>query len=281
MKFLKLIERLEDLMLAGLGVPLTPWTVVNGDRLIPLLDKIREQLPEEIREANRLMTQREQMLEDARRQSVHILHDAREQAESLLSESSLMAAVQQEAQRIRQQIMADSEALRVQAEQEAQQIIQEAQLKAEQVQAQAFSWADQMLSQLSGVIAEQSQMVSAQQSAFNRQASEQLASLNSLLSTPLASPQAYPQANHTSQKMPRKQALAQGLNASANGAGQSPDGVRNQIWRQPPTQQADTVLNQAGLNQPSARPGKTPAKRLAAKQRLLAGMPSNSEDALL
>ncbi|MBX2860369.1 MAG: hypothetical protein KTR14_03990 [Vampirovibrio sp.] len=118
--FAKMIERMEDLVLAGLGIPLTPWTVVNGDKLVPLLDRIRETLPEEIRRSQIILERRDEVITDAQRKAAQILNDAKTQAESMLSESELMKAVQQEAERLRKEVVMELDALRKKAFEDAE-----------------------------------------------------------------------------------------------------------------------------------------------------------------
>ena len=110
--FVKNIERMEDLVLTGMGVPLTPWCVVNADKLVPLLDKIRESLPDEIQHSQLILQQREQIVTEAQQKAQQMLHDARLQAEQMLSDSELLRAVHTEAERIRQQFMSEMEAIR-------------------------------------------------------------------------------------------------------------------------------------------------------------------------
>ncbi len=143
MKFLKLIERLEDLVLAGLNLPLTPWTIVNNERLMPLLDRIREQLPQELREASQLISHRDQVIEEARRQSLRIVHDAQQQAEHMVSESQLMSAIQDEANRVKSQLLNEGETIRQEAMAEAEAILRQAREHASVMIDKTYAWAIQ------------------------------------------------------------------------------------------------------------------------------------------
>lgn len=118
--FAKMIERMEDLVLAGVSLPLTPWTIVHGDKLVPLLDRIRESLPDEVRQAQRLIEHRDEMLTEAQRKAHQIMDDARCQAENMLNESELLKAVHTEADRIRQQVWTELETLRKKTQEEVE-----------------------------------------------------------------------------------------------------------------------------------------------------------------
>lgn len=115
-----MIERMEDLVLTGMGVPFTPFTVVNGEKLVPLLDRIRENLPAEIQQAQRVLERRDDIVTEAQAKANQILQDAKKQSEFMLSESELLRAVHEEANRIRQQITMELEAMRKKAFEEAE-----------------------------------------------------------------------------------------------------------------------------------------------------------------
>ncbi len=115
-----MIERIEDFILSGIGIPLTPWTLVNGEKLVPLLDRVRENLPDEIRQSQMIMNRRDDIIVESQRKGTQILEDAKAQAEAMLSESKLMEAVQQEAERIRQQVMTELDMHRKKAFEESE-----------------------------------------------------------------------------------------------------------------------------------------------------------------
>lgn len=118
--FTKMIDRLEDLVLTGTGIPFTPFTVINGEKLVPLMDRIRETLPDEIKQAHQLNEQREHILMDAQQRANQMLQEAKLQAERLLSESELMRAIQLEADRVKQGLLVEADNIKRQALQEAQ-----------------------------------------------------------------------------------------------------------------------------------------------------------------
>jgi len=146
--FAKLIERLEDLILTGMGVPFTPLTMVNGEKLVPLLDRIRENLPEEITAAQRVIEQRDAMMEEAQLKANQMLQEAKRQAEYMLSESELLRAVHEEAGRVRVQITSELEALQKKAIEEADAVRAQAMEDATAIRAGSDQYADAILSNL-------------------------------------------------------------------------------------------------------------------------------------
>lgn len=109
---------MEDLILAGVAIPLTPWTIIHGDRLVPLLDRIRESLPDEVRRSQQILEHRDQILDDAQRRAREMVEEAQTQADSILSESELMKAVHHEAEKIRHQVVGELDHVRRKAYEE-------------------------------------------------------------------------------------------------------------------------------------------------------------------
>lgn len=143
-----MIERLEDLILTGMGLPFTPLTVVNGEKLVPLLDRIRENLPVEIQNAQRLLERRDEIINEAQAKANHVLQEAKRQSEFMLSESELLRAVQDEAGRIRQQITLELEAMQKKAFEEAEAMRAQAMEEAAAIRAGADQYAEAILGSL-------------------------------------------------------------------------------------------------------------------------------------
>lgn len=146
--FLKTIEQLEDLVLNGAGIPLTPLTMVNSEQLVSLLDEIRDNLPEEIQQARKTLEMRDKMLQEASEQSAFLMESAQQQARQILSESELMKAVYREAEGIRQQILAETNQLRQSLVQEAEAVRVQASRDAASLRHDAESYVASVLQSL-------------------------------------------------------------------------------------------------------------------------------------
>ncbi len=149
-----MIERMEDFVLTGMGIPFTPFTIVNGEKLVPLLDRIRENLPAEIQHAQRLLERRDDIVNDAQAKANQILQDARKQSEFMLSESELLRAVHEEANRIRQQITSELEALRKKAFEEAEAVKAQAYEESKSIREGSDQYAEMILGSLDKSLAE-------------------------------------------------------------------------------------------------------------------------------
>lgn len=149
-----MIERMEDFILTGMGIPFTPFTVVNGEKLVPLLDRIRENLPVEVQQAQKVLERRDEIVNEAQAKANQMLQDAKKQSEFMLSESELLRAVHEEASRIRQQITTELDAMRKKAFEEAEAAKAQAYEEARAVREGSDQYADAILGTLDKNLAE-------------------------------------------------------------------------------------------------------------------------------
>lgn len=152
--FAKMVERMEDLVLSGMGVPFTPLTIVNSEKLLPQLDRIRESMPEEVRNAKRILDQREEIIIEAQQRANQLMMDSKKQADQLLSESELLKAVHEEAVRIRQQILTEIDTIHKKAFEEAEAMKAKAQEEARLVREGADQYAESVLASLDKSLAQ-------------------------------------------------------------------------------------------------------------------------------
>lgn len=90
-RLLDLIEQLEEILDRGTKVPLTGKIMLDEELVLEILDGIRAVLPEEIRQANLVLSERDRMMEDARSDAQKVLDRAQKQAEFLVQEDEIVA----------------------------------------------------------------------------------------------------------------------------------------------------------------------------------------------
>ncbi|MFM7468263.1 MAG: hypothetical protein ACKO37_02030 [Vampirovibrionales bacterium] len=146
--FLRYMEELEDLILNAASVPLTHFTLVNSEHVIPLMDNIRESLPQEILQSQRILDVRDQMLQEASEQAARTIEQAQQQARMIVSESELLRAVYQEAEGLRQQVITETEHLRQALYQEANALRQQSLQEAGVVRGEVEHYVNQVLHSL-------------------------------------------------------------------------------------------------------------------------------------
>ena len=164
----KLLDKLEMMVLKGIPVPFTPFVIVNHEKIIDILDKIRACIPNEIQEAHSIIKRSEDIQAEAQRRAEHILIEAKEKAERILSESELLKAVQSEAERIRGEVIAEVEYLRKQAMEEAEEIKAAASHESTAIRDGSDKYAESVLVNLEKNLLEMQTIVRNAQTHLNR-----------------------------------------------------------------------------------------------------------------
>jgi cell division septum initiation protein DivIVA len=121
-EIMAMLDRLEDAIAQATKVPLTGKVLLDPDELLSLMDEMRELLPQEIRDANRVARDREAILTEARDQAESTVREAQALAARLTAEHS----VAQEAQK------------------QADELIDQAKRVAREIRQNAMEWADEL-----------------------------------------------------------------------------------------------------------------------------------------
>ena len=106
MDVLVLIDKLDDLVHNARPVPLTDQVRVDREEIYDLLDQMRATIPEEIKQARWIVKERQEMLEEAKRESERVVREAREQQARLVSDEE----VTKQAERAAEDILEDARA---------------------------------------------------------------------------------------------------------------------------------------------------------------------------
>ena len=116
MDILQLIDRLEELFNDGKPIPFTHNVAVDEDRMLDIIDQMRIAIPEEVKKAQQLLSQRDRVMAQAQEEANRTIDLAREKAESLVSKDSIMQEAQRRADQIQNQARVDAEATRQDAD---------------------------------------------------------------------------------------------------------------------------------------------------------------------
>jgi hypothetical protein len=98
-----LIERIDELQVLveeAKSVPLSTSAVINRDEVLELLAQLKQQVPDEIRQARWMARDRDELLGRARSEAERIVAEAREQRDRLLTRTEIVHAAEREAERI-------------------------------------------------------------------------------------------------------------------------------------------------------------------------------------
>jgi DNA-directed RNA polymerase beta' subunit len=110
---LYLVDRLEDLLSNGFRVPFTTNAVIDEEAFLDLIDQMRIAIPNEIRQAQRVIQEKDRVLAQAREEADRILAQAHEEANRIISDQELVKATHARAESL--MITAQDEAEEVRA----------------------------------------------------------------------------------------------------------------------------------------------------------------------
>jgi cell division septum initiation protein DivIVA len=114
-----LIERIEEMQVLieeAKSVPLSSSAVINRDELLEMLAQMKDEVPDEVRQARWMTRDRDELLSRARKEAERIVAEAREQRDRLLSRTEIVHAAGREAERIVDEAKERGIKLRVEAE---------------------------------------------------------------------------------------------------------------------------------------------------------------------
>ena len=110
------LAQMEQLLAEARPVPLSASVMVNRKDFEDVIDDIRASLPEELRQSRWVIKERDEVLQQAERESEQTLADAKTEAARLISETEVVRRSQREAERILDEAREQARVLRLEAE---------------------------------------------------------------------------------------------------------------------------------------------------------------------
>lgn len=111
-----LVDRLEQTLNESYRFPMSAYLLVHEDRIFNIVDQMRVSVPEEIKRANRIESEKDRILAQAKEEAERIRELAKNEAEELIQRDSIMSSSQQRADNIIERARRDAEALRLDAD---------------------------------------------------------------------------------------------------------------------------------------------------------------------
>lgn len=126
MDIMALIDRIEELVDNGRQIPLAGSKMIDPEKVYEIIDEIRAQFPDELKQARWIVKERQEMLEEAEKEANRVLEEARDRAQAIASEQEIVKL----------------------AEQQAAAIMDDARTKEREIRLGAEDYADEMLANL-------------------------------------------------------------------------------------------------------------------------------------
>ena len=116
-----LIDRLEKLVQDSSRLPLTDKLMVEEEAILRIVDQMRTTIPAQIRDAQRVLQERDALIAQGEEKAAGIVKLAQERADQMVSENVVLQRAEQERQAIVEAAEAEAARMRDQAAQDAEQ----------------------------------------------------------------------------------------------------------------------------------------------------------------
>lgn len=130
----QLIDEVEDLIEDASAVPFSKKVMVDADEVYDILHEMRQNLPEEIKQAAWVTEERERIIAEANREAENIISEAKRESEQVLSEA-----------KAKFNNLVDEHEIVVEAKNRAQALQAKAEQSARTMKMQSISYVDDVL----------------------------------------------------------------------------------------------------------------------------------------
>ena len=130
------------------------FVFINREEIQDILNRIDSLLPEDIKNAQIVLSRYDDIIKEAQMRAERIVKEANDTAEHILSESETVRRAKEEEKRIKEQLVEALEAMKGKAIQEAEEIKNQSLQESNELRANADAYAEQILGSISNKLAE-------------------------------------------------------------------------------------------------------------------------------
>lgn len=110
------LHEMERMLAEAKVVPLSASVMLNRAELEGVLERLREALPESLRQARWVLRERDELLEAAEREATRLVADAEEERDRLIARTEVVQAANREADRVMEEAREYARQIRLEAE---------------------------------------------------------------------------------------------------------------------------------------------------------------------
>ena len=99
-ELLYLLDQLEEMVGVSKRVPFSHRVMVEEDEFAELVEQLRLAIPSEVKQAQRVIRDRERIIAEAQQEAAHIIENARSRAEYLVSNEGILNEAKQRSEEI-------------------------------------------------------------------------------------------------------------------------------------------------------------------------------------
>ncbi len=119
MDIMYLVDRLEALVNSSRRVPLSSRIMLEEEDLLAIVEQMRQTIPGEIKQARRVLQDREQILKQAQSEAEKIVTMARERAEYMINQEGILTVAKERGEQMLSDAQRDAQTTRSEIEQYA------------------------------------------------------------------------------------------------------------------------------------------------------------------
>lgn len=134
MDIVQLINEVEDMLEDAPSVPLSKKVMVDADKIHDVLEEIKQNLPEEVRQAQWINSEKDRIKSDAQKEADAIVLNAQKEADAILIDAQK-----------RFDLLINEHDITKQAEDYGEQIVRKAEQNAQTLHMQSMTYVDEML----------------------------------------------------------------------------------------------------------------------------------------
>ncbi len=120
MDILQLVDRLEELFNQSKPIWFTHSVIVDEDKFLDIIDQMRIAIPEEVKKAKQLYSQKDRLLAQAQEEGSRTVEIARQKAGELVEKEAVVVDAQRRAAQIIDQAKVESDEIKIGADQYSQ-----------------------------------------------------------------------------------------------------------------------------------------------------------------
>jgi vacuolar-type H+-ATPase subunit H len=137
MDMMYLVDRLEALVNQSRRVPLSSRVMLEEEEVLAIVEKLRESIPQEIKQARKVLQDRDQILKAAQAEAEKTITMARERAEYMINQEGVLFLAKERGEQVLNDAQRDAQQTRQEIEQYAVDVLsnleQQLQLQLHQV----------------------------------------------------------------------------------------------------------------------------------------------------
>lgn len=119
----RVLDKLESAIRKSPRIPLTNNILIDGEKLLGILGKMREGLPEEMKQARWVSKENQRILAEAQAKSETIILEAKDEAKRLVENSEIVRQAREDAEEINRGAINSAKALQARVNQYAREVL--------------------------------------------------------------------------------------------------------------------------------------------------------------